>query len=111
MKWTRLSTIGLPLVDGVDRVDGVDAVDTSQATWSTQSTQSTQSTRGAGHLAVALVLLLALTAASACSLVVGNRMECDPDDDRCPPGSRTISITSPMATRTASRPMQLLKQM
>jgi hypothetical protein len=34
------------------------------------------------------VLLLALTAVSACSLVVGNRMECDPDDDRCPPGSR-----------------------
>jgi hypothetical protein len=25
---------------------------------------------------------------SGCTLVVGNRMECDPADDRCPPGSR-----------------------
>jgi hypothetical protein len=25
---------------------------------------------------------------SGCTLVVGNRMECDPADDLCPPGSR-----------------------
>ena len=35
-----------------------------------------------------LLLLVVLLAPLSCSLVVNRRTECDPNDDRCPPGSR-----------------------